>query len=148
MVDFDTFVKRFSKLKPFILKTTKEIVKELEPEIVKMVVDQQLEGINSEGNQMQSGYSKGYTKRRQKRGLQTKYVDLHFTGKMHKGMKVVPVKYASDEEGIDIRSREPYEYYVRANFPKGFSLTQGNAQIAGNLIADRLAIHIKKYLVA
>lgn len=142
MVTFDEFVKRFSKVKKFIEKETKIILKEYESEIVKMIVDQQHEGVGSDGQKMQTGYSTGYAKRRKKKGLQTRYVDLHFSGKMHKGMKILPVK-----DGVDVRSKEPYEYYVRANFPKGFSTTKENAIIIGNWIADKLAPRMKKYLV-
>jgi len=142
MVSFEEFVKRFGKLKKFIEKETKKILKTYEKEIVQMIIDQQHEGIGSDGQKLQTGYSTGYAKRRKKKGLQTKFVDLHFTGTMHKGMKIVPVK-----DGVDVRSKEPYEYYVRANFPKGFSTTKENAVIIGNWIAEKLAVEMKKYLV-
>lgn len=142
MVTLDTFVKRFDGLKKFILKRVQQIMREHESEIVRMLVDQQHEGIGSDGIIMQTGYSKGYAKKRKKKGLQTKYVDLHFTGKMHKGMKIVPVP-----GGVDIRSKEPYEYYVRANFPKGFQFTDRNANILGNYVVEFLAVDIKNYLV-
>lgn len=142
MITFDEFVKRFGGLKKFIEKETKRIVKDRGKEIVQMIIDQQHAGIGSDGQQMQSGYSSGYGKRRKRKGLQTAFVDLHFSGKMHKGMKILPVK-----GGVDIRSKEPYEFYVRANFPKGFSTTVENAVIIGNWIADILAVSMKKFLV-
>jgi hypothetical protein len=141
MVTFDQFVRRFGGLKKHIVKSTQRMLKEAG--IVQMIVDQQHEGVGSDGSKMQSGYSTGYSKRRKKKGLQTSFVDLHFTGKMHKGMKVIPVK-----DGVDIRSKEPYEYYVRANFPKGFSLTQEHANTVGNIVANHLAVEMKKFLVA
>jgi hypothetical protein len=141
MVTFDQFVRRFGGLKKHIISSTKKMLKEAG--IVQMIVDQQHEGIGSDGSKMQSGYSTGYAKRRKKKSLQTSFVDLHFTGKMHKGMKVIPVK-----DGVDIRSKEPYEYYVRANFPKGFSLTQEHANEVGNIVANHLAVEMKKFLVA
>ena len=143
MVTFEVFVKRFGGLKKFIVKRSQKILKEREKEIVEMITDQQHSGVGSDGQKMQSGYSTGYAKKRKKKGLQTRFVDLHFTGKMHKGMKILPVK-----DGVDIRSKEPYEYYVRANFPKGFSLTKDNADVVANIVANQLAVEIKKYLVA
>jgi len=134
MVEFKEFTRRLGKLPAFINK----IVKRNETLIVEMQKAQQHEGVNKEGGQMQSGYSTGYAKRRRKSGLQTSYVDLHFTGKMHKGLKVQPVK-----GGVDVRSKEPYEYYVRGNFPKSFGLTEPNAE----LLADKLAVEIEKFLV-
>jgi len=140
MITFDQFVKRWGGLKKFIIKRTNQLMKEMGDEIVKMIQDQQHEGINAEGEKMQTGYSSGYGKKRRKKGLQTRYVDLHFSGKMHKGMKVRPAK-----GGIDIRSKEPYEYYVRANFPKGFSLTEEHSELVGNIVAEKLAVEIDKY---
>jgi len=142
MVTFEEFARRTRGVKKFILKRSKQILKQNEKLIVDMIVEQQHRGVGSDGAKMQSGYSSSYAKRRKKAGLQTSFVDLHFSGKMHKGMKVVPQK-----DGVDVRSKEPYEYYVRANFPKGFSPTKENANTIGNFVAERLAVDIKKYLV-
>jgi len=143
MVEFKEFARRFSKLSTFITKQGQKILRENSRELVEMQKEQQIGGVNREGQQIQSGYSTGYAKRRKTRGLQTSFVDLHFSGKMHKGFKVIPVK-----GGVDIRSREPYEYYVRANFPKAWGLTAQNAEVIANIVAERLAVEIKKYLVA
>lgn len=142
MVEFKEFVKRFGGLKKFIQSETKKILKRENKTLVDMIVNQQHRGVGSDGQKLQTGYSSGYAKKRKKKGLQTGFVDLHFSGKMHKGMKVLNVP-----NGVDIRSKEPYEYYVRANFPKGFSPTKENAELIGNLVADKLAVQMKKYLV-
>lgn len=142
MVTFTEFSKRFGRLPAFIMKDGKRILKENERLIVDMQTGQHHKGVNKLGEQMQSGYSTGYGKRRRKAGLQTSFVDLHFTGKMHKGFKVLPVK-----GGVDIRSREPYEYYVRGNFPHGWGLIDPNAEIAANIVAEKLAVQMKKMLV-
>jgi hypothetical protein len=140
MITFETFVKRWGGLKKFIIKRTNQLMKEMGDEIVKMITDQQHEGINAEGEKMQTGYSSGYGKKRRKKGLQTRFVDLHFSGKMHKGMKVRAAK-----DGIDIRSKEPYEHFVRVNFPKGFSLTEEHSELVGNIVAEKLAVEIDTY---
>lgn len=142
MVTFNEFVKRFSKLNKFVDKRAKQILKQDEKRIVDMQVAQDHTGINELGEKIQSGYSTGYTKRRKRKGLQTAFVDKHFTGKMHKGKKVLPVK-----GGVDLRSKEPYEYYVRANFPKSWGLTKANAEIEAEFLANKLAPEIKKFLV-
>jgi len=49
---------------------------------------------------MQRGYSKNYGKRRKKKGLQTKYVDLHFTGKFHKSLDF------SELDAVCLKSRD------------------------------------------
>jgi len=143
MVEFKEFSRRFGMLPAFIKKEGKKILKGDQQRIIDMVKAQQHAGVNVEGEQMQGGYSKGYRKRRSKKGLQTGFVDLHFTGKMHKGLKVRPVK-----SGVDVRSHEPYEYYVRANFPKSFGLIEPNAELIASHVANLLAVQMKKFLVA
>jgi len=142
MVTFKEFARRFGRLHKFVDKRAKEILKADQQRITDMVKAQQHAGVNVKGEQMQGGYSTGYAKRRSKKGLQTGFVDLHFSGKMHKGLKVLPVK-----GGVDVRSKEPYEYYVRGNFPKSFGLIEPNAELEASHIANKLAPEIKKFLV-
>ena len=142
MVTFTEFARRFGKLNKFVEKRGKQILKQDEKRIVDMQTGQHHSGLNRRDEQMQGGYSKGYGKRRKSKGLQTSFVDLHFTGKMHKGLKVLPVK-----GGVDVRSKEPYEYYVRGNFPRSFGLTKANAEIEAEYLVNKLAVDIKKFLV-
>ena len=143
MVTFNIFVKRFGGLKKFVDKRAKEIILSRSEEIIKMQQDQHHAGVNVKGEQMQGGYSSGYTKSRKKKGLQTRFVDLHFSGRFHKGLKVVPVK-----EGVDIRSDVDYEKYLRGNFPGEAGLTTQNTTVIAEFVANILAVDIKKYLVA
>ena len=142
MVTFDTFVKRFDRVKPFILSESKKILLTKEKEILDMVRAQQHEGKGRDDKTMQSGYSAGYGKRRKKKGLQTKFVDLHFTGKFHKSLDLVPRK-----EGMDILSKEPYGQYVKAHFPTSAGLVKANANQVSEILAVLLAPKLKKYLV-
>jgi len=143
MVTFDEFVSRFLKLGPFIKKRSKELLVQNGEQIKEMVKEQHHAGVNRDNKKMQSGYSPGYAKRRKKKGLQTSFVDLHFTGKYHKTLDIVPVK-----DGVDVQSTEPYAYYLRGSFPKMAGLTPKNAELMSEVIARLLAVEIKKYLVA
>ena len=143
MVEFKEFARRFSKLREFVNKRGKEILKQNEQLIVTMQKAQHHEGVNVSGDQMQSGYSTGYAKRRKKSGLQTSFVDLHFTGRFHKSLKVVPVK-----EGVDVRSDVDYEQYLRKNFPGEAGVTTPNAEVLAEIVAKQLAVDIKQFLVA
>lgn len=140
MVTFDEFVKRFSGLKNMIRKRAVEIA--LTQDIKKMQQDQHHEGLNADSKIMQNGYSMGYSKLRKKKGLQTKFVDLHFSGKYHRSLKVVPVK-----DGVDITSDADYEEFIRSNFPNMAGLTKDNADSIAEIVANQLAVEIKKYLV-
>ena len=143
MVEFKEFARRFGGLPNFIRKEGKRILKENESTVTNMQTEQHHKGVNKRGEQMQSGYSTGYGKRRKKSGLQTSFVDLHFTGQFHKGLKVKPVK-----GGVDIRSDVDYEKYLRGNFPGEAGVTPDNAETLAQLVANILAPQIKKFLVA
>jgi len=142
MVSFDTFVRRFTKLPKYIEKQGLKVIMSEAKRIVQMQREQHHAGVNREGNKMQSGYSSQYGKRRKKKGLQTSFVDLHYSGKYHKSLNLVPVK-----GGVDVQSDEPYAYYLRGMFPKMAGLTKSNADIVAEAVADKLAVDIKKYLV-
>jgi len=142
MIDFNTFVKRIDQLERFVRIQAQKTLKKQGQDIIKMMRGQHHAGLNREGKQMQSGYSTGYGKRRKKSGLQTKFVDLHFTGKYHKSLKVV-----SQKNGVDVSSTEPYAHYLRGNFPGMAGLTPKNADDMSEVIADILAPKIKKFLI-
>jgi len=142
MVDFKVFVKRMDQVDRFIVKEGQKTLKAEGPQIIKLMREQHHAGLNRDGEQMQSGYSTGYGKKRKKKGLQTKFVDLHFSGKYHKSLKVVKQK-----DGVDVTSTEPYAHYLRANFPGMAGLTPKNAEVLANQIADILAPKIKKFLI-
>ena len=142
MVTLNTFVKRWGGLKDFVVKKSQEILLRENDRLVKMQQEQHHEGKGASGKTMQTGYSSGYAKQRKKKGLQTKYVDLHFSGKYHKGLKVKPTK-----GGVNIESNVEYEQYIRKMFPDLAGLDGKNAKEIRTLLAKELAPQIKKYLV-
>lgn len=123
-------------------KESNKILKVQGVDIVNMVKDQHHKGVNADGKVMQKGYSTPYGKRRKKKGLQTRFVDQHFTGKYHSKQKAIIVK-----EGVDIESGLDYEKYLRGNYPKSVGLTPKNAEKVAQMLAKSLAPKLKKYLV-
>ena len=118
MVTLDTFANRVSGLRKFLLKRGQEIIISRQEKVVNMVRLQHHAGKNKLGKRMQSGYSTPYGKRRKKKGLQTKFVDLHFTGEYHKSLFLVPsVKKFDQQAGINVLSDADYAKYLRGNFP-------------------------------
>jgi hypothetical protein len=142
MVTLKEFIRRSKRLKPFVEKESAKIFRKRSKEITQMVKDQHHEGIGEDSKQMQSGYSKGYKGKRKKKGLQTKFVDLHFSGKYHKQMRTVPVK-----GGADLDSNVDYEKYIEGRFPTAKGLTKKNAEREATIMANILAPEIKKFLV-
>lgn len=145
MVTFDEFVKRFFNLENFLKEKVPEIAMKHETEIVKFSNEQLLQGSNIWDKVMQTGYSPQYGKLRRKKGLQTQYVDLKFSGKYQKTKKLVP---DAQLEGLDIISDADYEQYLRTNFPDHVGLNKKNADFISEKLVKEIAVETKKYLVA
>lgn len=142
MVDLKEFIKRLNGLEYFARKVATELLFKKGQEIVQANNAELIKGLNTEGKIIQTGYSKGYAKKRKKAGLQTSYVDLYFTGKFQSSSK--PVKVV---EGLDIESGVKYEKYLRERYEniRGLNVKQSEQYVAK--IADELVIELKKYLV-
>ena len=142
MVTLVEFNDRIKGLEYQAKKIATELLFKRSTDIVKLNNAELIKGLNTESKTIQKGYSKGYAKRRQKKGLQTSYVDLYFTGKFQnssKGVKVV--------EGLDINSDADYEKYLRKNYPNIRGLNKEQSEAQAEKIADELAVELKKYLV-
>jgi len=142
MVEFKVFVKRVDQVGRYIQEQALTILKAQGPDIIEMVKEQHHKGLNRDGDTMQTGYSTGYAKLRRKKSLQTRFVDLHFTGKYHNSLKVV-----KQSDGVDVTSTEPYAHYLRSNFPGMAGLTPDNAEKVAEAVANILAPKIKKFLL-
>jgi hypothetical protein len=141
MVELATFVDRFKGLEAFLKKESSNLLLKHNNDIVPLANSQLLKGVNVEGQTMQRGYSTPYGKRRGKKGLQTGFVDLKFSGKYQDTKKLVAYDY-----GVDIRSAADYEAYLRANFPGHVGLTEPNAEVIGAKMADDISVLIENYL--
>lgn len=125
----------------YLNKAGQDVLLKHNNEIVKLSNEQLMKGVNTKGETMQKGYSAGYSKLRQKKGLQTGFVDLKFTGKYQKTKKLVKYDY-----GVDIRSAADYEAHLRANFPDHVGLTVPNALIISKKMEVEISKLIEKYL--
>jgi hypothetical protein len=141
-VTFETFIDRMDGLKYNAQKIANEMLFKRSQEIVKMNRKQLMTGKNILQETIQEGYSKPYAKKRQKAGLQTRFVDLYFTGKFQKSMSGV-----KNKDGLDIESDATYEKYLRGNFPGIIGLNKEDAEIVAEAIAKELAVELKKYLI-
>lgn len=141
MVELKTFIRRFDNIDKFLVKTGQKLLIKLNDEVVDLQNKQLLRGVNVKNEIMQRGYSSQYGKKRRKRGLQTAFVDLKFTGKYQSTKKLF-----KKQEGVDIRSAADYEPHLRANFPDHVGLTVPNAEKIAQLLVKDLAVEIDKYL--
>lgn len=143
MVTLETFNERVKGLLYFAKKTATDILFTKGQEAVKLNNAELLKGYNTDGKTIQKGYSKPYARKRKKKGLQTSFVDLYFTGKFQKSTK--PVKVI---EGLDMDSDADYEKYLRGNFEKIRGLNEQQANNMADKIAKELVPILKKYLVS
>jgi hypothetical protein len=141
MVTLEKFISNLDGLEAYLQKESSKILLQHNNDIVPLANSQLLKGVNIKEQTMQRGYSTQYGKRRSKKGLQTGFVDLKFSGKYQDTKKLVAYGY-----GVDIRSAADYEAYLRGNFPDHVGLTEPNAEIVGEKIASELTVLIDKYL--
>ena len=141
MVTLVEFVKRGFKLDDFIRRKSPDLLMKQASKIVTLNNEQLIEGKGFDSKIMQSGYSPGYAKIRQRKGLQTGFVDLKFSGKYQDSRKAQKAK-----DGINIVSNVDYEKHLRNNFPTHVGLTEKNAEQIKKLVAKDLAVEIEKYL--
>lgn len=142
MVDIELFVERLNRIESFLKKKAPEMLMKHERKIVELNNAQLVKGKGTDGDIMQRGYSAGYASKRRKKGLQTNYVDLKYSGKYQDSRKGVKAK-----GGIDIKSGVDYEKYLRGNYPKHIGLTKENAESITDLLSVELAKDIKQYLI-
>ena len=141
MVELNVFIKRIQNIDKFLKKVAPDVLMKSEREIIALNNVQLLEGKNADDKIMQQGYSKAYGNKRRKKGLQTSFVDLKFSGfyqESKKGEKA--------EGGINIVSGASYEKYLRGNFHNHVGLTKRNADKVADLISEPLAELIKNYI--
>ena len=143
MVNIEEFIKRLDGVDHFATKRASELLFERGKKIVELNNAELMKGKNTEGGVIQRGYSAGYAKLRQKKGLQTSFVDLRFTGKFQDSSK--PVKVLG---GLDIDSDADYEKHLRAKYPNIRGLNEAQSEIIAKEIAKELATDLKKYLVS
>lgn len=142
MVTLQIFVDRFDAIEYHARKIASELLFKKSQEIVKLNRKQLMEGKNTEDKIIQSGYSTPYARKRKKKGLQTRFVDLYFTGKFQKSLRGV-----KNIEGLDLDSDADYEKYLRGNYPEIMGLNKVDAEMIAQSIADELAKEIKTYLI-
>ena len=144
-VTIDRFVKKVDSLKEFIIQEVNRIMLKLGPQIEEMQRKRLSEGKNIKDKTIQKGYSEGYARRRKKKGLQTNYVDLNFTGEFYRSLDMVA---EADFGKFDIISDVDYARYIFARFPQISGLSQKDAKTIKNLIIKELQQSVRKYLVA
>jgi hypothetical protein len=141
-VTLDILIERIDTLDEYLKMKSADVMVSHQDEIISLSNAQLMEGKNINDKIMQQGYSKGYTKRRMKQELQTKFVDLRFTGKYQDTKKL-----HKTDDGVDIKSDVDYEKYLRGNFPEHVGLTSKNSEIISEAVVNEIAQLARQYLL-
>jgi len=144
MIAIDEFSVRLDGLKEFVIGDIDRIMVE-NNNFVEDLQRSQLEvGKNIEEKTIQQGYSPGYAKRRQRKGLQTKFVDLKFTGEFYKSLELTPIEKQGE---FNIISFVDYYPYLIKRYPAIIGLSEKNLEKLKELLVKSLNVSIKKYLL-
>jgi hypothetical protein len=108
-----------------------------------------LKGLNSDSNPIGVGYSALWKGIREKKGLQTGFVDLKFSGRLRKSMTTKVVDANSVAITIDndfdykekaMKQEDLREFYI-------FKPTEAEVEVLENFVVNTLAFQIDKILI-
>jgi len=143
-VTIGEFYRRLDGLKGFILREIGEIMERNASVTEEMQRKRLSEGKNIREKIIQKGYSPGYAKQRKRRGLQTNYVDLNFTGEFYKSLELVP---EADFGSFDIISDVDYAPHIFNRYAEIMGLNKGQIKELKSIVLKELKPAIRKYLV-
>lgn len=132
-----------SKLKGFdVEQAIAESIEETKDKFIELNLGQMAEGKRSDGQDIQpEPYSSGYAKRRQKKGLQTDFIDLRFTGGMYQNAGLIV-----DNDVIRLGSEVDYEQFVSQRFAKIWGLDDESKKIYEPILMNELREKLKEQL--
>jgi len=143
-VTIDEFARRWDGLKDFILHDISRITKEKAAIVEEMQRKRLAKGKSTEGKTIQKGYSPGYAKRRKKRGLQTNYVDLNFTGEFYESLEIKELAEVGEFETI---SYVDYSKYILDRYIGVLGINKEDGKKLKEIINQELNKSVKRYLV-
>ena len=144
-MDFAGFAKRVQNIDRFIIQTTEEEIIKLEPVIRRLMQARLKIGKTVKGDTIQKGYSEPYGSKRRKKGLQTSFVDLKFSGKFYKGIFIEDTKAKRSKIEIDLSSNVEYADYLR-RYDGVYGLDDKASKMVKQRIIKVITPKIKRYL--
>jgi len=142
-VSINEFARRWNNLKSFVVSDIDRIADDNSALIEEMQRKRLSKGKNIEGKTIQRGYSPGYAKRRKKKGLQTNYVDLNFTGEFYESLELTetnPGEYTTI-------SYAEHAKYILDKYIGVLGLDKEDSKKLKGLMLIELNNSIKRYLV-
>jgi len=144
-MDIEVFIRKLRNLQHFVNVEGNRIAMKEAPLIESMQRKRLSKGKTTENKTIQKGYSPGYAKRRKKKGLQTNYVDLNFSGEFYESLQVTEEpNYGS----FDIVSDVDYARFLFDKHEDIVGLNKKDAHTLKKVIIERLEKSLRNYLFA
>jgi len=102
------------------------------------------QGVDTQGDLIQMGYSEMHADARSERGLQTDFVDLKFSGDFHKSITADPTLNFVEFDATDSKYPEILELFDRPLL----GLTVDNALLVGGMTASNISNKLLTYLTS
>jgi len=138
------FAQKVHGLRDFIIQEVQKTMIENADAIEEIQRKRLSRGKNIEERTIQKGYSPGYAKTRKRKGLQTNYVDLNFTGEFYQSLDMVP---EGDFGKFDIISDVEYAPYIFNRYANIMGLNKAQTKELKDIVLKELKPAIRKYLV-
>jgi hypothetical protein len=99
-------------------------------------------GVDADGDQL-GQYAPFTVEERSKKGLQTEYIDLRFTGEFQDKMELIP----TGKTEVEFDSKDPkWDSDISKQWPDALGLTSDNEERAGDMIIKVIDVNVDKYL--
>lgn len=135
-------IKKLDGLEEYVSRTVDFAIIENDDDILDLNKAQMLvAGIDSQGNQL-GEYTPFSAKARKRKGLQTDYIDLRFTGNFQDRMKLKRTGKNKFEMNSD---DEKWEVKLSPRWPEAIGLTDDNEERLTGLIIKVLDTNLDKY---
>jgi len=143
-VTLEEFARRFSNVKTFISEEIDRIVNKKASVVEEMQRRRLAKGKDIEKRTIQKGYSPGYAKRRKKRGLQTNYVDLNFTGEFYESLELKETPEPGEFQTV---SYVDYAKYILDRYTSVLGISVDDSKKLKQIVLGELNKSVKRYLV-
>lgn len=142
-MDIEVFIQKLRNLQNFANIEGNRLILDNAGLIESMQIKRLGRGKTKENKYIQKGYSPGYAKRRKKKGLQTNYVDLNFTGEFYESLQVTE---EPNFGSFDIISDVDYAPHLFKKYEDITGLSEANAKKLKKVLVTGLEKSIKNYL--
>jgi len=142
-MDIEVFIQKLQNLQSFVTREGNRLIVKNSDLIESMQTKRLARGKTQKEQYIQKGYSEGYAKKRKKKGLQTNFVDLNFSGEFYESLQVTE---EPDFGSFDIISDVDYARHIFKKYEDITGLSKTNAKRLKTVLVKELENSIRNYL--